>query len=172
MPPGTTKDTARKMMQQAIIERFDLKFHNELRQTPVYALVVGKNGAKLQPADDLAHRKPVDSGEIVTHGASLLFTPGHFVAVAAPLDTLAFYIQHYGALPEDRPVVNQTGLTGEYKFDIRWLLPEDGNNARKTLQYPAFTEAVKKQLGLTLEKRFVAYDFLVIDHIERKPSAN
>ena len=171
MPPGTTKEAARKMMQQALVERFALKFHRELRQTPVYALIAGKNGAKLQPADDQAHRKLMNAGEHAPRPASLLYVQGHFAAVAAPLDTLAFYIQHYGALPENRPVVNETGLTGEYRFDLRWLPAED-DNAHKTLQDPAFTQAVEKQLGLAIEKRTLPYDFLVIDHIEREPSAN
>ena len=80
-------------------------------------------------------------------------------------------LSHDGALPENRPVVNQTGLTGEYKFDIRWLTQEN-EYAPATVVDSGFTEAVKKQLGLILEKRTIPFDFLVIDHIESQPTSN
>jgi uncharacterized protein (TIGR03435 family) len=37
-------DQVRLMVQRLLADRFGLKVHREIRQTPVYALVVGKNG--------------------------------------------------------------------------------------------------------------------------------
>ena len=38
----------RQMLQTLLAERFNLRVHRELKQMPVYALVVGKNGPKFK----------------------------------------------------------------------------------------------------------------------------
>ena len=65
------------------------------------------------------------------------------------------------------PVVDKTGLTGAYDFAL-YLAP-----ARYFEDFEADLEAtVQKELGLKLEKAEVQIDVLVIDHIERVPTAN
>jgi uncharacterized protein (TIGR03435 family) len=50
MPPETTDAQVRLMLQNLLKERFQAKVHFETRETPVYALTVGKNGPKLNTA--------------------------------------------------------------------------------------------------------------------------
>jgi uncharacterized protein (TIGR03435 family) len=80
----------------------------------------------------------------------------------------------------DRPVLDQTGLTGRFDFALNWTPddsqfsgrgaiippPTDGTNAPPNL----FT-AIQEQIGLKLDATKAPADVLVIDHIE-KPSAN
>lgn len=47
---GTPDDTLRLMLQNFLAKEFKLSVHTEQRPTDVYALVVGKGGAKLQKA--------------------------------------------------------------------------------------------------------------------------
>ena len=50
IPEGAAKEDVDKMLQALLKERFKLAFHIEKRDEPIYALVVGKNGAKLKPS--------------------------------------------------------------------------------------------------------------------------
>jgi uncharacterized protein (TIGR03435 family) len=81
LPEGANKDQVPEMLQALLAERFKLTVHHEKRDTPVYALVVGKGGPKLKKAppeppapaaaaaspgepDDSAPSKPPPKGEI------------------------------------------------------------------------------------------------------------
>jgi uncharacterized protein (TIGR03435 family) len=46
MPEGTTKDVARLMLRRMLIERFGLRYHQVRKESPIYALVVPKNGSR------------------------------------------------------------------------------------------------------------------------------
>ena len=116
MPPETQKEAARQMLQSALADRFDLKFHHEKRMIPVYALVPGKQGVKLQPADsdDPQHlkRDTIDTprGPVT---ASSFFGGGRFFAVAMSID---MFMRNFGVWVDlGFPLVNMTGLTGVYK---------------------------------------------------------
>jgi len=70
----------------------------------------------------------------------------------------------------DRPVVDQTGLSGRYDFQLKWTFddskaPTDGTAA------PGLFTAIQEQLGLKLEPAKAQADVLVIDKVER-PGAN
>jgi uncharacterized protein (TIGR03435 family) len=70
----------------------------------------------------------------------------------------------------DRPIVDKTGLTGNYDFAIEFaphVLPSDGSNFRPDPSAPVFTQAIREQLGLKLEPETTPMDVLVIDYIEQ-----
>jgi hypothetical protein len=50
MPEGANKDQVPAMLKALLGERFKLAVHKENREHPVYALVAGKNGPKLEAA--------------------------------------------------------------------------------------------------------------------------
>jgi uncharacterized protein (TIGR03435 family) len=85
-----------------------------------------------------------------------------------------------GSLPGmdrlDRPVVDQTGLSGRFDFTIAWT-PESNHPSAPNADVPAdpqgptFVEALRQQLGLKLESAKAPLRILVIDHVER-PSEN
>src|SRR5262249_42289744 len=69
------------------------------------------------------------------------------------------------------PVLNETGLSGIWNFDIKYsiglILPNGVQGERLTI-----SEAVEKQLGLKLEERQVPTAVLVVDSVNQKPSEN
>jgi uncharacterized protein (TIGR03435 family) len=80
----------------------------------------------------------------------------------------------------DKPVVDQTGLTGRYDFQLRFTpdatqvanfgLLEPANAADLDAPPDIFT-AFEQQLGLKLQPTKAVVDVMVIDRIER-PSPN
>ena len=70
----------------------------------------------------------------------------------------------------DRPVLDDTRLTGKYDFQLNLTMEPGGNPATGTGGESVFT-AIEDQLGLKLESRKAPIGILVIDHVER-PSAN
>lgn len=170
MPPGTTKDTARLMLQRVLADRFELKFHYEARKIPVYAMVPGKKGVKLQPAADPAARgrQRITVAEAGGRRMSTVFGPGHLYSTGMSLDLLAANLGYNF----DLPVVNATGLTGEYRMDINWSPSEDAEFRSHPFSDPEFLSAMQEQAGLRLEKRSIPVKVLVVDHIDSVPSEN
>jgi uncharacterized protein (TIGR03435 family) len=152
------------MLQSILVERFQLKFHYEMKELPVYALVIGKNGMRMteiQPAIGPNGMKLGGGREV---GRGLIRSMGQ------PMKPLV------NALTTElgRPVVDRTGLTGYYTFTLRWTSDEGNPTAGdppKDTSAPSIFTAVQEQLGLKLEPKKAPVQVLVIDHLER-PSAN
>jgi uncharacterized protein (TIGR03435 family) len=145
------------MVKKLMVDRFRLKFHYEKRELPVYALTVAKSGPKLT-------RSQSDPS---APGGKGFGPPGNFGATNA---TIADVADALGYVVVDRPVVDQTGLTG--RFDLRLTWTPDGAPATESADAPPdlFT-AIQQELGLKLESTKAPVDVLVIDHLER-PSEN
>jgi uncharacterized protein (TIGR03435 family) len=72
LPQGSTPAQIPAMLKALLAERFKLAVHGETKEHPVYALVVGRGGAKMKPSDpsvkaETGHRRP--AGVQVNAGA-------------------------------------------------------------------------------------------------------
>jgi uncharacterized protein (TIGR03435 family) len=80
----------------------------------------------------------------------------------------------------DRPIVDQTGITGRWDFSLKWT-PDDSQFGGMGAKIPPSTDtadappnlytAIQEQIGLKLEATKAPADVIIIDHVE-KPSAN
>jgi bla regulator protein blaR1 len=191
----TTKDQMRLMTQSLLADRFQLRLHFETRVEPALAMVLvksGKPGPRLRPhADGLACNAqwtpPQDRfSSSVPPGAflptcgwtGLLIGPHHTYLVGGRDFTMKEIADHIPMWQNfGRPVVDRTGLTGTYDFslystpdEISAAAPSDG--AQLDLgAAPGFTEALKEQLGVKLERTSAPVEVIVIDQVE-PPSAN
>lgn len=145
-----SNDQLRIMLQALLADRFQLKFHRETREQPVYSLVLAKGGSKLQEAKS--------AGRGVGFGAR-----GRLNGKGADMATFAIALA--GKL--GRSVVDRTGLTGFYDFVVTWTPDEEQTNSPG----PSLFTAIQEQLGLRLESTKGPVEILVIDHAE-KPSEN
>lgn len=181
------KDQMRLMMQTLLADRFRLAVHFETQETAVMALRLvkpGKTGPKLlphsagPPCQDLGAPAPQsragDSKQPFPARCYVqdLNMDGHQLRAGSrntTLDELAGALSGLGRL--DRPVVNQTGLSGRIDYDMAWS-PEPGpvltpQTNQPPDQGPTFLEALREQLGLKLEAARAPLRVLVIDRIER-----
>jgi uncharacterized protein (TIGR03435 family) len=157
----------REMLQAMLADRFKLVVHREMKEMPVYNLVVAKGGPKFHvatgehPADATALP---DGGGFIGHGG------GTFRYYDAPIKTLATMLS---GVWSGRPVLDRTGLTGRYDitlgtFRVGGIGPD--TNASPGSDSPTVFSAVG-DLGLKLEPAKGEVEMLVIDRIE-EPTAN
>ena len=147
------------MLQSLLADRFHLKLHREMRELPVYFLVVGKNGPKFretQPDATPRANHGVD-GRKQTLDLSL-----------ATMESLAAEMRSYYSV--DRPVFDKTGLTGLYDIKLAATPEFRLLNNTESDDVDIFS-ALQSQLGLKLESGKANVEVLVVDQIE-KPSAN
>ncbi len=153
------------MIQKLLADRFQLKFHIEKKEMAVYAIVLGKGGPKMKVSTARDGIPGIGGGFVGQHEE----VPAHNATVA----DLAQFLQ---SVAMDRPVVDQTGLTGRYDFTLDWLPDSSqfggmGGWVPKDDGTPDIYAAMQEQLGLKLERTRALVDIYVIDHIE-KPSEN
>jgi uncharacterized protein (TIGR03435 family) len=151
-----------KMMIPMMADRFQLKIHRETKELPAYALGIAKGGPKMKPATET--------------GKSFGIYPGAMTEIKSfRLDMRFFADILSGQL--DRPVINETGLTGEFQFTLRYVTDDTRPVQPGDTETPAdpngasIYAAVQEQLGLRLEPRKSPMEVIVIDHAE-KPTAN
>jgi bla regulator protein BlaR1 len=188
-----TKDQMRLMVQSMLADRFKLAIHFETQQVPALALVLdkpGKTGPKLRPhaegppcdaptpspATNSAKNQP-DVFPPVCEVQSLEQRPSNTFLLGSrdtTIQRIATALPDLGRL--GRPVVDETGLTGNFDFTLEWT-PEPNSPApaapvaQSDLLETSFLEALKEQLGLKLRSTKAPMAVLIIDHIER-PSEN
>jgi uncharacterized protein (TIGR03435 family) len=153
--PETPDDQLRLMLRTLLKERFQLTMHTEQREMTHYELVVGKNGPKLKEST-------VGSGEAT--GTARL---DGIRSNRMQMNKLAMLLSRMTRMP----VLDKTGLTGFYQFDLRYA-NEVSPAPEETPAGPSIFTAVQEQLGLKLESKKGPVEVLVIDHAEKVPLEN
>lgn len=153
------------MLRKLIADRFQLAFHKEQKELSVYTLSVAKGGSKISK----------NTGKNETTG--IIFRgPGSVLLNAVSIDDFCKMLQTAAV---DRPVVNQTGLSGTYDFSLVWT-PDAGPavpNANSLTPFdradgpPDVFGATQQQLGLKLDATRLQIGVLEVDKAE-KPSDN
>jgi uncharacterized protein (TIGR03435 family) len=186
-----TKLMTGPMLRGLLAERFRLKIHREVEEIPMYALTVAKGGFKLKPMEAGACRE-IDT----TKGLSMeeMRAPGqkplcvNHVGLNGPnltLDAAGSTMHRFalglGGMILGRPVVDKTGISGEYVFHLEFLRDDTTDRLHPPPDYPGadadvpaapsiFAE-VEKKMGLKLTADKGPRGYLVIDSVER-PSEN
>jgi uncharacterized protein (TIGR03435 family) len=147
------------MMQSVLKDRFRLRYHFEKRLESGYALIAAAQGPRLKAAA----KGTVAAIEPPSHPVNR-----HYKAVNESMKGLAGLLK----FELGQEVVDRTGLTGGYDFELNWIRPvaSDIDTARAALGPSIFT-VLEEKLGLKLKPQKVEVDYLVIDRIE-KPVEN
>lgn len=189
VPPGTTPDSQKLMMQALLAERFKLVVHPDKRPLPAWALVAGKKpllkeatgteepGCKVNASSRVEGGLTIRMGEAVAAAqglpATLNLGPGGTIQYACRNMSMSNFAERLRAMAGQlgpNPILDETGLKGNWDFEIRWTyLVSPAMNAGERIT-PA--DAVEKQLGLKLEERQVPTPVIVVDSVNRTPGAN
>jgi uncharacterized protein (TIGR03435 family) len=157
-------DDLHVMFQNLLADEFKLRFHKEIREGPVYALVLNKSGSKMkvnEGAQDFSI--PISAGK-----------DGVIIGTRVPMQYFSWWLGQ--VLQRDgRPVIDKTGLDKNYDFTLAFA-PEPAANAPNenipaTPERPNLFDALRDQLGVRLEPQKGPVEYYVIDGAER-PAAN
>lgn len=171
--PGTVRPNLNEqmaMLRKLLADRFQLAFHREEKEMHVYALTVARGGAKLKESTVDPEAAPQGPPPLIfVVSPQLVRLPGRYATMA----DFASVLQR-AAL--DAPVLDRTGLTARYDFDLEFTPDESlfggvlGKGPEDAAK-PGLFAAVQQQLGLRLEATRGPVEALVIDRAQR-PSAN
>ncbi len=176
-PPGPPAEML--LMIRALLEdRFKLKVHREPRDLPAYELVVTRPGAVGLRKSDVDCDALFAAGQVtrpesgvrprcgVTNGP---VGPGGDIGLIAGAFSMAQFAQFLQRL--GRPVIDKTGLTGWYDFDLAFApLAPPTAGAPADPSRPTIFIALEEQLGLKLQTTNGPLDVIVIDSIEQPAS--
>jgi len=169
-PEGTADDQMPAMMQTLLAERFHLQVHREQKDFDGLAMMIGKNGPKLDratgPGTFRTSMRFGGGGKIEANGMTM-------AALARILtNTLA------------RPVADETALDGVYAFTVEYAAYEARGGMQIRTAGPLPSNVVAdtdpgvsvmssiQRLGLKLEPRKVPLDVIVVDRVDKTPTAN
>ncbi len=170
--PG--QDQLFSMLQELLRERFQLRYHRETREMPVYVIAPAKGGIRLQESKEGSCVVPVPGALPQAPGQPLPNYCGTFFSHGGQVDgtriTMSQLIAAL-ALRLDRPLVDRTGFTKTFDVHLTWDPEADTPGRAAADNGPSVFAASQKQLGLKLEATRAPVEMLVIDHVE-KPDAN
>jgi uncharacterized protein (TIGR03435 family) len=152
-PQPMTPEQLAPLLRSLLAERFGLQVHREARQVSGYSLAVEKSGPKLQQhtgSSETAMSNSLAAGKMTLTAAKI------------SMATLAGFLGRQLA----RPVVDGTGIAGEFDLTLDWAPDE-----RVDSSAPSLFTALREQLGLKLESQRVPVEMVVIDSVAR-PSEN
>jgi uncharacterized protein (TIGR03435 family) len=161
-------DRMRPMLQALLEQRFHLKFHTEMRPTPVYVLVQAKGGAKVKevPAPPALEGDWMEAMKRYREENPGRPFPGVIQCADSGCTATAVAMsaavgQIGGSSHLDRPLIDETGLKGYYDFSFRQPRNDDDGAMRE----------IEEDLGVKFESRKMDLTTYVIDSAE-KPSVN
>jgi uncharacterized protein (TIGR03435 family) len=183
VPEGSRPAQQRDMLQAMLAERFHLAVHRETRDAPIYSLVLARSDRRLGAG---LRRSAVDCDALRLAGSPLPEPlPGQPEPCATQIDSkITGRGQSMASLARmlvqfvERTVVDRTGLSGGYDFDLS--LPEQNAGRSATVDSAAggtgdlaggIFSALQEDLGLKLESARGSVEFVVIDRVER-PTAD
>ncbi len=161
----TAEEQLKRMLQALLRDRFALRCHLEMRETPVYALRTARGGPKIQASQ----------GE-----GPPAMKPGEAFAMRYERFSMDRFAHALEVPLQPRHVVDETGLRGAFDFTLDLspyiLDPETGLAVKDAIgrvdELGALVRGLPEQLGLTLARKTMPMANLVMDHVEKDPTAN
>ncbi|HWE48860.1 MAG TPA: TIGR03435 family protein [Bryobacteraceae bacterium] len=155
---GATPEQVAIMLQSLLAERFHLVVHREIKELPFYAMLIGRNGAKLkssQAVDQNPSTPKNSENGVLRKGTAPRFITGQdgfpdlspgadlprsYQVVVGGSDGILFKLWARQETMQQladrmssqlsRAVVDMTGLKGEYDFALSWTI--DGGSVPRT----------------------------------------
>ena len=155
----------RSMVQAALIDRFQLKFHASEKTLPVYVLALASGGIRISPSPD-PRAKPAWG----IHRGWLSVSNMTFDGVARIMQRTVF----------DRVVLDRTGVNERYSFVLKWRADVTQFRQMQGMEMPEETgtsdvddiyTSAGRQLGIRIEATKASAPTMVLESVSH-PAAN
>jgi uncharacterized protein (TIGR03435 family) len=178
MPKGTTPAQLQQMVQALLSDRFRLQMHWQTKNVPVYLLEISPHGLKIHKSAN----PPPERSELVINQRDNFWIMNRIV-LAPPSEpggpkerysafTMADLVEFFQGQPfRERPMVDRTGLSGYFDFNMRVPCGPEGCLS-KTWSDDIFFDYIEKNFGLHVERKLEPTRMLTIDHLEAIPTPN
>ena len=148
----------RKMIQNLLESRFHMQFHRETREMPIYELLTAKGGPKLHKAE------PGGNTDMRAGNGSFQFRSMSMQQFAEGLAGLSAVA---------RPVLDRTGISGSFDFNIQFGSPLEMKMAMNGSEgSPSIFTLMQEQLGLQLKAGRGPVELFVVDAVDKAPLEN
>jgi uncharacterized protein (TIGR03435 family) len=182
-PQGATESDAPRRLQSLLAERVGLKAHREKRDHPIYTLVLARADRSLGPRLRRSQFDPdklqAEVDKAIRENPATFSPPQCGLAAGRRLGSCATTMAKLSsllAIYAGRMVVDRTGLTGGYDYDLHFgdvMIPGAGPGGgfpfptqKPDADAPSLFTALEEQLGLKLVPQTEAVDVLVIDQVQ------
>jgi uncharacterized protein (TIGR03435 family) len=152
-----TRDEFRGMLRTLLADRFKLKIHREMREIPVYELVVDKNGPALKPG--------TGDGECAVRLGPVQPEDRNYRYQFTNCTLEPFASAIGGYVSAGLPVLDRTGLTGRYDITM-FATPDFKMRNSSDPGDISVADAIRK-LGLKMEAKKDSIEVIVVDHVEK-----
>jgi uncharacterized protein (TIGR03435 family) len=164
-----------RMLEGLLADQFKLTLHSETKELQQYALAIAPGGPKLheaKPGD--TYPNGIKDPDGLVHSGMMRMGPGMLIGQGTSLELLVGQLSYRLG----RTVVDNTELTGNYDFTLRWVPDANEEAQLKSLgggppdstspaaSGPPLSTAIQEQLGLELQPQTGPVQILVIDHAE------
>jgi uncharacterized protein (TIGR03435 family) len=161
---GVNRDRQLQMLRTLLAERFKLISHRETKEFAIYALTVAKGGPKFQAL----------TGSKVSCWPACADSPSRVNTMR--IKDLPSFANFLTRLDSDRPVIDKTGLAGNFalELDMQRIFDEaieSGATLTNGMIFEGLVNSIEAKLGLKLVPTKARLEILVVDHAE-KPSEN
>lgn len=160
-----------KRLQMLLADTFKLVLSTQTKNLSTYDLVVSEGGSKLQPANPADTMIGPDGHAMGVHHMMMNQGQGQVTGFAAEGASTDFLTQQLSR-QLGTPVVDKTGLKGDYDFSLQWAAPEKGSSPESEIAPDAISNAsllsaVEQQLGLKLVPQNGPTQVLVIEQVDK-----
>ena len=155
----------RSAMRDLLKKRFNLVAHEQPAELPDWKLVIGKKGLRMKPTTP-GSALPAKGSPLRSGGVRIADGPGDRTTWHYYGATIWELVDFLGKCSPDRPVHDETGLTGRYDFAIQSVAEPFRERDEQIYNWPV------DPLGLELKPGKYSGFRLVIDHLDEKPSPN
>jgi len=173
-PSDTSPETVAPMLQALLADRFKLVVHNETRPVVGHVLTLGKNKHKLKEADPAGKtgcQPQASTAPLISSVGGQISVPmTNFVCRNITMEAFAAALMGLSGGYVTNVAVDNTDLKGAWDFDFKFtnrgLAQLVGTDA------VSLSDAIDKQLGMKLEEQKIPRPVIVLDQVNRTPTAN
>lgn len=170
----------RRMLMALLEERFSLKIRREFRSMPVFELVLARADRRLGPGLRVASggcrpfhdgQRGAMSGPRDANGVpdcinSQLNFAGRTVVRLNDVTIASFALKNLEPVMR-QPVIDKTGLTGDFDIAFDFVRPGPANLTARRGDVPELPTALREELGLRLRQSKAEVEVVVIDSAEQ-----